>query len=62
MSSIDSGAAKFRHAMFDNSASPYKEDYQPVYHTDTKVHKLGCFVLFYFFLTSITATQLERKW
>ena len=59
MSFIHSGAAKFRHAMFDNSASPYKEDYQPFYHTDTKVHKLGCFVLF---LTSITATQVKRKW
>ena len=47
MSFIDSGAVKFRHAVFDNSASPYKEDYQPVYHTDTKVHKL--FVLFIFF-------------
>ena len=34
--------------MFDNSASLYLEDYQPVYYTDTKVHKLGCFVLLFF--------------
>ena len=61
MSFIHSGAAKFRHPVFDSSASPYKEDYQSVYHTDTKVYKLGCFVLFYLFFNEHNCNPIGKK-
>ena len=48
------GAAKSRHTVFADNASPYKGDHQPVYQTDTKVLKSS----FLFYTTNFKQTVL----